>query len=223
MTRNTRHSLWPRPSEPGRRHGTAMMEAVLCVPLIALVLGLTFFFGWGMRNQQHVIISDRYAAWRLVLAKDAVGGGWLDQKFFGERAGSVTVDFGGGPKDTLKEYVLYAGHRGAPVEALARSLVLQRFPGGISAEVSAEFPPDAFRGVWSMFPGELEQTGGGEIKRRHVREGVEWRNKEAALERQVRDQFFVPLDTALLSIPAPGDGLGRAFQKLYIRRWNARP
>lgn len=212
MRHNTRHSPWPRPSEPGRRRGTAMMEAVLCVPLIAIVLGLTFFFGWGMRNQQQVIISDRYAAWRLVTAKDRVGGGRLDQTFFGERAGSVEVEFGGGPIETLEDYVILAGNYGGPVEALARSLVIDSFPRSHSAEVSAEFPSDV--GLWDDFTGAIE--------RRYVREGVEWRNREAALERQVRDQYFMPLDTALRSIPAPGAGLGQAFQRLYIQRWHAR-
>ncbi len=52
-----------------RRHGTAVIESIFCVPLIAIILGLTFFFGWAMRNQQRVIISDRYAVWRLVMTK----------------------------------------------------------------------------------------------------------------------------------------------------------
>lgn len=201
-----------------------MMEAVLCVPLIALVLGLTFFFGWAMRNQQRVIISTRYAVWRRVLANDTVNSGRLDQAFFGEQANVEPVDYGGGPIETLEDYVILAGNYGAPVELLAKSLVIDhpRFPRSHSAEVSAEFNPELFSGVWSMFPGEIRQNGGGYIQRRHVREGVEWRNREAALERQVRDQFFRPLDTALRSIPAPGSGLGQAFERLYTRRWNAR-
>ena len=189
-----------------------MMEAVLCIPLIATVLGLTFFFGWAMRNQQRVIISDRYAVWRRVVAGDAVGGGRLDRDFFAGQAGGVAVDFGGGPDGTLEDYVSMVGQRSAAVEALAQRLVLERFPRSHSAEVSAWFPTDV--GLWKRFTGAIE--------RRHVREGVEWRNQEAALEPQVRDQFFIPLDSALLSIPAPGTGLGLAFQNLYLRRWNAR-
>ena len=218
MRRKTPHSPWPRPPEPGHRHGTAIIESVFCVPLIAVVLGLTFFFGWAMRNQQRVIISDRYAVWRRVVAGDAVGGGRLDRDFFGGQASSVAVDYN--PPDqphkgdeTLEDYVSMAGQRGAAVEALAQSLVLERFPRSHSAEVSAWFPPKV--GLWSRFTGA--------IQRQYVREGVEWRNQEAALEPEVRDQFFVPLDSALLGIPAPGDSLGQAFRNLYLHRWNARP
>ena len=189
-----------------------MMEAVLCIPLIATVLGLTFFFGWAMRNQQRVIISNRYAVWRRVLAKDPVGGGHLNSAFFAGKAGGISVDYGGGPIDTLEEYVDTAGDRGAVVESLAQELVIERFPHSHSAEVSAWFPSDV--GLWQQFTGEIE--------RRHVREGVEWRNREAALETEVRDEFFIPLDQALLAIPAPGDSLGLAFRRLYLQRWNAR-
>lgn len=212
MRRQRPHSPRPGPPDPVRRHGTAVIESVFCVPLIAVVLGLTFFFGWAMRNQQRVIISDRYAVWRRVVAGDAVGGGRLDRDFFGGQAAGVAVDYAGGPDGTLVEYVDRAGRRSAAVEALAQRLVLERFPRSHSAEVSAWFPTDV--GLWKRFTGAIE--------RRHVREGVEWRNQEAALEPQVRDQFFIPLDSALLSIPAPGTGLGLAFQNLYLRRWNAR-
>ncbi len=184
----------------------------MCVPLIALVLGLTFFFGWAMRNQQRVIISNRYAVWRRVLAGDAVGGGRLNNTFFAGKAAGVSVDYGGGSIETLEKYVEAAGDRGAAVESLAERLVLERFPRSQSAEVSAWFDSDV--GIWQQFTGAIE--------RRHVREGVEWRNREAALEPQVRDEFFIPLDQALLTIPAPGDSLGQAFRRLYLNRWNAR-
>ncbi|MCK4277382.1 MAG: hypothetical protein KAX78_12760 [Phycisphaerae bacterium] len=144
-----------------------MIESVLCVPLIALVLGLTFFFGWAMRNQQRVIISDRYAVWRRVVAKQTVGGGQLDAAFFGYEAGTVNVDYGGGPDGTLVDYVSAAAERGGRAEELAERLV-EHFPRSHSAVVSADFPSDV--PMWSGFTGA--------IRRRHVRDGVEWRRGE---------------------------------------------
>ena len=49
-----------------RRRGTAMIEFVLCIPLLALVIAAVFFFGMVMRNQQRLRAADRYVVWRTV-------------------------------------------------------------------------------------------------------------------------------------------------------------
>ncbi len=43
----------------------------MCIPLLALVIAGTFFFGQVMRNQQRLRVADRYVAWRLVHNRDA--------------------------------------------------------------------------------------------------------------------------------------------------------
>ena len=41
-----------------------MLEFILCFPFIATILLCIFFLGHVMRNQQRMITSDRYIAWR---------------------------------------------------------------------------------------------------------------------------------------------------------------
>lgn len=67
----------PRPSRRfasrggGARRGSALIEFVFCIPLLALIILGTFFFGHVMRNQQRLRVADRYHAWRLVQNADA--------------------------------------------------------------------------------------------------------------------------------------------------------
>lgn len=58
-------------SRPGctttvRHRGSAMIEAVLALPLIMLILVLLFFMGRGMVRVQRARMMDRFEAWRLV-------------------------------------------------------------------------------------------------------------------------------------------------------------
>ncbi|MCD4825254.1 MAG: pilus assembly protein [Phycisphaerae bacterium] len=53
------------------RKGTALIEFVVCIPLLALIIAATFFFGMLMRNQQRLRVADRYVAWRNLHNRDA--------------------------------------------------------------------------------------------------------------------------------------------------------
>ncbi len=61
MIHGTRHT----------RRGTALIEFVMCIPLLALIIAGTYFFGMVMRNDQRLCVSDRYHAWRVVQNADA--------------------------------------------------------------------------------------------------------------------------------------------------------
>ena len=43
----------------------------MCIPLLALIIAATFFFGMVMRNQQRLRVADRYVAWRNLHNRDA--------------------------------------------------------------------------------------------------------------------------------------------------------
>lgn len=187
-----------------------MIEFVLCVPLIALVLGLTFFFGWSMKNQQRVIVSARYTAWKPILSGTTPGPGDLNETFFGDQADEVSVDLDPGPGDTLTDYAQQAGSQyGATVETLATELAVERFPGCHRAGLGAEFSSDV--GIWSAFTGP--------ITRNHIRDGIEWRRGQAWQEQAVADQFYSSFDSALSGIPAPADELAQMFRDLYLQGW----
>lgn len=187
-----------------------MIEFVFCVPLIALVLGLTFFFGWSMKNQQRVIVSARYTAWKNVLSRTTPTSDNLNETFFGDKADDVSVDLDPGTNDTLIDYAQQAGSQyGAAVETLATELAMERFPNCHRAGLGAEFSSDV--GIWSKFTGP--------ITRSHIRDGIEWRRGQALQEQAVADQFYSPFDSALSGIPAPADELAQMFRDLYLQGW----
>ena len=194
-----------------RRRGAALLEFVLCIPLLAGIIVLTFFFGWSMKNQQRVRVSDRYTAWRWVHGgRDAPTHANLNGFFFDFKAGEVWVDGGGGPTETLTDLVGEVARISPQAAALAEELVTNRFPHGQSASVAATFPTDVV--LW-------QRLSGGAMSHHHVREGVEWRRGQASCEDVLADEFYHSLDTAMSTVPAPGDGLGQCVRRLYLTRW----
>jgi len=193
------------------RRGASLIEFVLCIPLLAFVIGLTFFFGWAMSNQQGVKISGRYAVWREVRGGGAADPRDLNRKFYSQKAGGVSVDGRQATDETLRDLVDAAGDVSTEAKMLADHLVLDRFPRGVGAEVAAEFPTDV--GLWN-------QLGGGAIRHRHMREGVEWRRGQASCEEVVRDDFLIQLDGALRRLSStPGAEFGQVLRNLYEYRW----
>ena len=192
------------------RRGTALVEFAMCIPLLALVISLTFFFGHAMMNQQHVRISDRYTAWRRA-AGGNVDGQTLNTLFFRERAEGIGLTEDGGPADTLEDYVAFAAWTGSDAERLARATVLQRFPRGQRATVEAEFPSSSGAGVYRRLAGAIRGS--------HYRDGVEWRRGQARPEDGLRDEFLGDVDATLDNLPAPADTLGQVLRGLYLAGW----
>jgi len=197
----------------------------MVIPVMALIIGLTFFFGWSMDNQQHVKISDRYATWRELLnradwARDPnyanrepeVTSGTLNDLFFSQRASQVTIDRNNGPSETLRGLVDYVGTGSGRAEAFAQTMVMDLWPRGLSTEVGADVP--ATVSLWQ----QLGLTG--PIKAQHGRDGLQWRLREAHSPWDpLRDQFLLPLDSVLTTIPVPGDLWGRTMRGLYASGW----
>ena len=193
-----------------RRRGTAIVEFAVCIPLLALVVVVTFFFGWAMVNQQHVWTADRYACWRQVRTGTVPSDDELNRDFFGGKARNVATDRDGGtsvPEQGLVDDVAAAN---AAAGDLARGLVMDRFPKGLGVNAQAEFPTDVR--VWQRYTGAIHS--------RSARIGVEWRWRQARCETVVADQMFTSLEGALQTFPAPGTVMGSFLRSLYRNGWD---
>ncbi|MFW6133512.1 MAG: TadE family protein [Planctomycetota bacterium] len=206
-TRTTRRGTHTRAAR--RRRGTAILEFVMSLPILLFVLLGTWLFGWAMMNQQHVKISDRYAAWREVRGAGRAGPAQINQRFFRDTAHPLDIDRGVGTDQTILDLVALTGRIGGEAQMYADKLVVGRFPRSRSARVRARFPSDV--DLWNRLEGRITS--------RHVREGREWRRKQADCERVLRDEFLADLDAELRGVDAPGRRLARVLRHLYDTKW----
>jgi len=189
-----------------RRRGAAMVEFVLALPLLAILIGLTFFFGWAMRNQQGVIVSARYAAW---------GGGTdsssLNAMFMDDKAGGVTVSTSTGPDQTRQELLEQAGTFGADAYRLAYEALYGAEPlgAGVSATVSAGFPTNV--AMWRRFEGD--------IVKQHACDRAPWRRGQGQVLSAIRSQFLTDLDQQLQQVPPEAQPLAETIRRLYTDPW----
>ncbi len=186
-----------------------MLEFVVALPLLALIIFVTFFFGRSMMHQQQVKIADRYTAWRPVRGAGSPNEGDLESRFFQQQAEAVGIGHGTGPDDTLRDHVAEVGARHGEAQMLADHLILSQFPRGRWAQVAARFPTGG--GIWDQMTGS--------IRHRHAREGVEWRHKQVDCEEEVRDDFLPALDQGLSGLPSGARGFGDVLRHLYNRKW----
>jgi hypothetical protein len=190
------------------RRGTALVEMVLVVPLLAGIIALIYFFGWSMGNQQKLRITDRYLAWRSVyggsLTHDQINDRFLDNK-----ASYIDVDFAHSPSDTADELVTASGSYSQAARSLAEGTVLNRFPRGHTDRIVAEFPSSV--GMWQKFTGAMQDGSG--------REGVEWRRGQAHLNPTLTDLFLRDVDTTVSGISDPGQQMGQMIRNLYLGGW----
>jgi len=203
--------------EPARRgsshrRGNVMIEFVMVIPLLGFILGLTFFFGWAMANQQHVKTTDRFQSWRRVRAGSGVPqkqlNDWIFQGHLGsynQNAGTYTTE----TRKTLEELVSYVGNVSPRAEGLAREVVMEKCEKGRWVTASGTFPSDI----------ALFQEFHGSIKHTHMRDGREWRWRQLWCEQEIRDEFLSELDTTLKGVPSPGDSLASMARRLYLTRW----
>jgi hypothetical protein len=193
------------------RRGTALLEFVWITPLLALVLGLTFFFGWSMMNKQRVKMAGRYVTWRRVHGWTGEQGepNSVNEMFFWERGRGIDIRRGSGPDATLEDYVDSVAMVGAEAAILAEDAALDRWPRGRSTRLGAAFATDV--GFYQRFEGAL-WTG-------CAREGVGWRRGQASYGRSVRELYLRDLDASLEAVAAPGTGLAGEIQHLYTGGW----
>ncbi|OPX22160.1 MAG: hypothetical protein B1H04_05440 [Planctomycetales bacterium 4484_123] len=188
-----------------------MVEFTLVVPILAVILSLVFFFGWSLMHKHQVIVADRYAAWQRIETGRWPGTDKLNESFFANKALDVSLGGAATGRRTATELAGAAGDLNRRSGSLAEELLLDRFPTGRRAHVSAKF--HGHQALW-------EREGLiGYIHSRHGREGITWRRDEVRPWRVLRDQFYQELDEALQRVPAPGDGMAQMIRGLYLAHW----
>ena len=208
MTYRQQNSKAPGEWRFGRR-GTAMVEFVLVLPLLLTVLAATFFFGWAMMHKHQVSVADRYAAWRRVETGSWPSEDRINEVCFADRAKDVDLVSEAAVGQTARDLVDVAGQQGGPVKLLAEELVVERYPGGKQARVSA-----TFRHAMALWA-----KSAGAITHHHGREGVTWRRDEVSCWPALRDLYYSGLYGELLKVPAPANGMASMVRGLYLARW----
>lgn len=207
---------------PAFAAGTAMIETTLALPFFAVILSLTFFFGWVMMHKQQTILASRYNAWSRVDT-----GVWPDEArindivfankaailTLGQATGDPAVDNswggGGSTNTTPGDLISSVGNVNQIAGGLADEMVGKRFPHGYRASVAAEFSP--VQNFWAQFRGP--------ISAHDSREGVSWRRDNVTPWNVLRDQFYSPFDTALESVAPPANDMAQMIRSLYLAYW----
>ena len=215
------------------RRGSAMIETVMCIPILGFVLVGTMFLGWAMMDQQQVKTSARYVAWRHANSgweydgidpnTDANDAAWYDDPhhpglndlFFRNEAINVDVSRHRGDRQEMEELRDRAAGESDHAGQFAGYLLVSPmaghglFPGSQGATVRAEFRSDV----------EAFRRYTGSIRGYHMRDGVEWRRSEAGCRYVTREMFLDGLDETLNSIPSPGEEMGRMLRTTYVNGW----
>jgi hypothetical protein len=183
----------------------------MCIPFIALIVGLTFFFGRALTNKQHVTGASRYAAWHDVMRRPSVvTAAELDDMFFAGRARGEDIVNTPGTTRTLQDLVSEAGTHGQAAYQLADRCAFDYFPHGRAANVSAEFASTV--GLWQRLSGAIHA--------RCARDGVPWRRDDRVYcEPALRDEFLPQLDQTLQNVAPPAEPLAETLRRLYLQRW----
>lgn len=199
-----------RPRRPRwHRPGTAMTEFVLTLPFLAVITGLTFFFGWSLMHKHQVLVADRYSAWQRIETGSWPSEEKLNEIVFDDKASSVSLNSSAGIGETAEDLAAEAGAFGARTEGLASELLLHRLPRGRHARVTAEF--DANQALWERFSGA--------VTHRHGREGITWRRDEVNCWRTLRDLYYSDFDDGLLRVPPPAERMAEMVRGLYLAGW----
>ena len=189
-----------------------MIEFVMIIPMIAMIIGLTFFFGWMMANRLQVRESSRYAAWRHARTDQAVGAGKLNDEFFQHRATDVGMTRGLGAEETINDLIAAAGTFGNTHAVFADAVIWNCGHQGRTVRVRAKFPSDV--GLYRRFQGRLASY--------HARDGKQWRREDDLTpERDVRDVFLADLDDALEALESGGSRMAKVMRVTYLNKWGA--
>lgn len=190
-----------------QRRGTALLEFVMCLPLLALILTLTYFLGWAMRNQQRVWTADRYFTWRTAAGGQSAS---LNEAFFSGQGQNVDPVMHDGPDGTLVEYVRTTEQYSPLAGVVIGDMIDRRFvPRGLTGEVRSEFPTSV--SLWN-------RLAEGQIRSRHSREGASWRRSDTRNYGPViQNRFLYEFDERVNDIP--GSSIGQAMRMLYLHGW----
>ena len=189
-----------------------MAEFVIAVPFLAIVLGLTFFFGWVMMHKHQVLVANRYSVWQRVDTGAWPSEGNLNHVAFNDRASSVSLSSENPVADTTGDLVTNAGNISPRAEVLAEELINTHYPPGRRVHVSADFNPR--KALWQNAMNDMY-----DIHHRHGREGVSWRRSEASCWPVLRNQYYSELDELLERVSSPTDQMADMIRGLYLAGW----
>jgi Flp pilus assembly protein TadG len=188
--------------------GSATVEFVLAIPLLALVIAGTFFFGWVMRNHQRLRVADRYAAWRNV-DDTAPTGNEIDALFFDGRGEDAGLTADAGSTEILDAYTAAARSQSEDAGAVMENLIENgRVPRGSGMTVQSRFATNVE--FWRKLAADPMDA-------RHVREGRDWRRGQVDVGGAMRELYFDDLEQALNDVA--GTGIGESLNNLYQHGW----
>ncbi len=171
-----------------------MIEFLMVIPLLAAVLGLTFFFGSAMANQQRLKIATRYQCWSELRKNNSASVSDLNRFHLDDRAdeSSFDSDWGGGPTEAFHELVSAVAGEATIDEAatVMQAEVIYLFPHGIRYKAQADFPSTMGIRRW------LDET----MQCEYVCDGVEWRRGDASYEVPIFDVFLGELDEQISTL-----------------------
>jgi len=191
--------------------GSALIEMVLLIPLLGLLLGVTYFFGWSMGNILHVRESSRYATWKHVRTGQGASENELNEKFYERRAVDIGLTRGLGTNETMDDLITVAGSLGGDLaQTFANEVIWNHCQQGRSVQVKARFPSDV--GVYNTFEGRINGY--------HVRDGKQWSRVDGLTpELEVTEVFLSDLDARLRSLEGGGSKMGKVMRVLYRNKW----
>jgi len=153
-----------------RQRGTAMVETVMILPMIALVLLMLLYFGRGVVRVQRAQVMDRYEAWHGVAAApgpgadNATNNAQMNQLFMGDRAETIEYYQNGAfPSEAADRLVSYA----FALSDATGNLVARQFSRGQhgrTVHFSTDHPPG------NVIVEQYE----GQILHGHTRLGNDW-------------------------------------------------
>lgn len=191
-----------------RRRGAVLIEFILLVPLIGLIITLTYFFGYAMRNQQRVKVAARYHVWRHLERhfNDEPIPEYREAFYYNLTDGG-THGWGQGPAESLEDLVEATSDYNEDAHDLAEDLVMDHFPRGRAGGASAEFPA---RIRWDRYTG-------GAMHGRHTRDGLAWRRGQTPYLEPIRDLFLQDLDDEIMAIDHAQ--LRANIRAMYLKQW----
>lgn len=185
------------------------------MPVLAMVIALTFLSGYAMSNKQHVEAAGRYVAWARSYGQPAPTAEELNTMFFGMKADGIEIRQDQGPRDTLDDLIAEADSAYSSAGVLMDRTIDGAETPSREVTISAEFPSSIT--AWQRFIAPRSA--------RLVRDTGQWQRGELSYLGPIREQFLGDLDAVVQDIQGPGgnqtpiDQLKDALRRLYSQRW----
>jgi hypothetical protein len=193
------------------RKGTALLEFVMSIPLLAMVIAGTFFFGWVMRNQQRVRIASRHAAWSQVYeSAETANSADVDDLFFDTRGEGTSVEGEGFAGSALEDYVTAVRTRDEDAGRVVEEMITEADPPAARREI-----------VESNFQTNNElwrKLAKGAIRMEHHRGGRTWRRPEWSPLSKVTTETLLEECDAMADAPQDSK-VESALRLLYKGGW----